>query len=56
VQTTYASGGAQSVELQVTWSITLTVSGIPPITDIEPLVYEASADFGVRSARTVLVD
>jgi hypothetical protein len=56
VQSTYASGGAQSVELQVAWSITLTVRGIPPITDIEPLVYEASADFGVRSARTVLVD
>jgi hypothetical protein len=56
VQSTYASGGAESVGLQVTWSITLTVPGIAPITDIEPLVYEASKGFAVRSARTVLVE
>jgi hypothetical protein len=56
VQSTYADGGAGSVDLQVTWSITLTVPGIPPITDIEPLVYEATESFPVRSARTVLVE
>jgi hypothetical protein len=56
VQSTYASGGAESVGLQVTWSITLTVPGIAPITDIEPLVYEASEGFAVRSARSVLVE
>jgi hypothetical protein len=56
VQSTYADGGAESVALQVTWSIMLTVPGIPPITDIEPLVYEATEGFAVRSARTVLVE
>ena len=56
VQSTYAAGGAQSVALEVTWSITLTVPGIAPITDIEPLVYDASEGFAVRSARTVLVE
>lgn len=56
VQTTYVSGGSGSVGLTVTWSITLTVAGIPPITDIPPLEYSASADFPVRSAGTVLVD
>jgi hypothetical protein len=56
VQSTYADGGAGSVDLQVTWSIALTVPGIPPITDIEPLVYEATESFPVRSARTVLVE
>ncbi len=56
VQSTYADGGAESVELQVTWSITLTVPGIPPITDIEPLVYDATEGFAVRSVRTVLVE
>ncbi len=56
VQSTYSGGGAESVGLQVTWSITLTVPGISPITDIEPLVYEATEGFAVRSARTVLVE
>jgi hypothetical protein len=56
VQSTYASGGAESVGLQVTWRITLTVPGVAPVTDIEPLVYEASEGFAVRSARTVLVE
>ena len=56
VQSTYADGGAESVALQVTWSIMLTVPGIPPITDIEPLVYEATESFPVRNARTVLVE
>jgi hypothetical protein len=56
VQSTYSGGGDESVDLQVTWSITLTVPGIPPITGIEPLVYEASEGFAVRSARTVLVE
>ena len=56
VQSTYSGGGDESVDLQVTWSISLIVPGIPPITDIEPLVYEASEGFAVRSARTVLVE
>jgi hypothetical protein len=56
VQSTFRDDGAESVDLQVTWSITLTVPGIPPITDIEPLVYDATAAFAVRSARTVLVE
>jgi hypothetical protein len=56
VQSTYRDNGAESVDLQVTWSITLTVPGIPPITDIEPLVYDATAAFVVRSARTMLVE
>ena len=56
VQTTFKDGGSGSVALIVVWSITLTVAGIPPITDIPPLEYSGSADFPVRSARTVLVD
>jgi hypothetical protein len=56
VQSTYTDGGSGSVDLQVVWTITLMVDGLAPITDIEPLEYEASATFGVRSARTVLVD
>lgn len=56
VRTTYISSGTQSVSLTATWTIVLTVGGIPPITDIEPLVYEVSASFPVRSAETVLVD
>ncbi|HMG29744.1 MAG TPA: hypothetical protein VK585_06465 [Jiangellaceae bacterium] len=56
VQSTFTGGGSGSVDLQVTWSITLMVDGLAPITDIEPLEYEASAGFGIRSARTVLVD
>jgi hypothetical protein len=56
VQSTYRDGGAEHVDLEVTWSITLTVPGIPPITEIEPLVYDAAEDFAVRSARTVLVE
>ncbi len=56
VQSTFTGGGSGNVDLQVTWSITLMVDGLAPITDIEPLVYEASAGFGIRSARTVLVD
>jgi hypothetical protein len=56
VQSTYADGGSERVDLQVTWSITLTVPGNPPITDIEPLVYDATEGFAVRSARTVLVE
>jgi hypothetical protein len=56
VQNTYGDGGSQNVDLQVTWSITLTVPGVAPITDIEPLVYNATAGFDVRSARTVLVE
>jgi hypothetical protein len=56
VQSTYADGGAESVGLEVTWSITLIVPGIPPISDIEPLVYTATEGFAVRSARTVLVE
>ena len=56
VQSTFTGGGSGSVGLQVVWTITLLVDGLAPITDIEPLEYEASAGFGVRSARTVLVD
>jgi hypothetical protein len=56
VQSTYRDNGTESVDLQVTWSIVLTVPGVPPITDIEPLVYTATEGFLVRSARTVLVD
>ena len=56
VQTTFEDGGSGSVALTVVWSITLTVAGIPPITDIPPLEYSGSADFPVRSARAVLVD
>jgi hypothetical protein len=56
VQTTFEDGGSGSVALTVVWSITLTVAGIPPITDIPPLEYSGSVDFPVRSARTVLVD
>ena len=56
VQSTFTGGGSGSVGLQVVWTITLMVDGLAPITDIEPLEYEASAGFGVRSARTVLVD
>lgn len=56
VQSTFAGSGSGSVDLQVVWIITLTVDGLAPITDIEPLVYEASAAFGIRSARTILVD
>ena len=56
VQTTFGDGGSGSVTLTVVWSITLTVAGIPPITEIPPLEYGGSADFPVRSARTVLVD
>jgi hypothetical protein len=56
VQSTYAENGDGSVDLQVTWAISLAVPGIPPITDIEPLVYGATAGFPVRSARTVLVE
>jgi len=56
VQSTFRAGGAASVDLTVIWSITLTVAGIPPITDIPPLEYDASAGFAIRSARTVLVD
>ncbi|MGH8774270.1 MAG: hypothetical protein ACRDWI_03565 [Jiangellaceae bacterium] len=56
VKSTYTNGGEGSVELIVEWSITLTVDGIPPITDIEPLEYDATAGFAVRSAQTVLVD
>jgi hypothetical protein len=56
VQSTFTGGRSGSVDLQVVWTITLMVDGLAPITDIEPLEYEASAGFGVRSARTVLVD
>ncbi|MBD0293093.1 MAG: hypothetical protein ICV70_05920 [Jiangellaceae bacterium] len=56
VQSTFADGGDASVELVVSWSITLTVPGIPPIDDIEPLEYSATESFTVRSARTVLVE
>lgn len=56
VRATYASSGIERVSLSAAWQIVFTVDGIPPITDIAPLVYEAAADFPVRSARTVLVD
>ncbi|WP_166345548.1 hypothetical protein [Phytoactinopolyspora limicola] len=56
VQAVFGSPGEQRVGLEATWEITLTVEGIPPITDVDPLVYEASESFTVRSARTVLVD
>ncbi|NDL60158.1 hypothetical protein [Phytoactinopolyspora mesophila] len=56
VRAVFTVAGEGRVELTATWTITLTVEGIPPITDIEPLVYEASEGFTVRSARTVLVD
>lgn len=56
VQTAYAQSGTHSVALTVTWEIGLTVPGLPTITDIEPLVYGADAEFPVRSGRTVLVD
>lgn len=56
VRAVYSGSGDEQVVLAATWTITLTVDGIPPITDIEPLVYEASEEFTVRSARTVLVD
>lgn len=56
VRATFTRSGDQSVELTATWSITLTVAGNPPITDIEPLVYEEAESFRVHSARTVLVD
>src|SRR5918994_2598074 len=55
VQSTFLDGGAANVDLTVVWSITLTVASIPPITDIPPLEYNASAGFDVRSARTLLV-
>lgn len=56
VRATYAASGTHSVGLTVTWEIGLTVPGIPVITDIDPLVFEAGAEFPVRSGRTVLVD
>jgi hypothetical protein len=56
VQTVFTAPGDARVGLTATWSITLIVDGIAPITDIEPLVYESAETFTVRSARTVLVD
>ena len=56
VLSTYRNAGEGSVGLEVTWDVVLTVPGNPPVTDIAPLVYTASADFTVRSAGTVLVD
>jgi hypothetical protein len=56
VRGVYTSKGSQSVSLTATWTIVLIVDDIPPITDIEPLVYEASTSFEIRSAETVLVD
>jgi hypothetical protein len=56
VQATFGSTGGGDVSLTATWSVTLTLDGIPPITDIEPLVYEDSADFRVRGAQSFLVD
>ncbi|WP_163816724.1 hypothetical protein [Phytoactinopolyspora alkaliphila] len=56
VRAIYSSAGEQEVGLEATWAVTLTVEGIPPITDIEPLVYEAAETFTVHSAGTVLVD
>lgn len=56
VRATYASSGIERVSVSAAWQIVLTVDGIPPITDIAPLVYEAATDFPVRSARTVIVD
>lgn len=56
IRAIYTSSGTHSVGLAVTWEIGLTVPGLPVITDIEPLVFEAGADFPVRSGRTVLVD
>jgi hypothetical protein len=56
VSTVYSRAGEHEVGLQTTWVVTLTVEGIPPIVDIEPLVYEAAETFTVHSAGTVLVD
>ncbi|WP_129664724.1 hypothetical protein [Phytoactinopolyspora endophytica] len=56
VHAVYARSGQGQVDLTATWEVTLFVEGNPPITDIEPLVYEAAETFTVRSARTVLVD
>lgn len=56
VHAVYARGGNGSVDLAATWSIVLTVDGIPPIEDIEPLVYDATASFAVRNATTIIVD
>ncbi|AYY14937.1 hypothetical protein EF847_21850 [Actinobacteria bacterium YIM 96077] len=56
VRAVYSRSGEAHVDLTATWSITLTVDGIPPITDIEPLIYDARETFTVHSARTVLVD
>lgn len=56
VRAIYGGAGDEQVGMTATWTITLTVDGIPPITDIEPLVYEAAEEFTVRGARTVLVD
>ena len=56
VSSTFSTSGTGSVSLAATWAIVLTVEGIPPIDDIEPLVYETAQSFPVRTARTVLVD
>lgn len=56
VKATYTTAGAASVVLTATWDITLTLEGLPPITDIAPLVYDATERFTIRNARTVLVD
>lgn len=56
VHAVYTRGGDGSVDLAATWSIVLTVDGIPPIEDIEPLVYDATASFAVRNATTIIVD
>jgi hypothetical protein len=56
VRSIFTASGTGQVQLTATWTISLSVEGIPPITDIEPLVYTADASFAVRSAETVLVD
>lgn len=56
VSATYSNAGGGSVTLTATWHLTLSLAGMDPIADIEPLVYEETASFNVRNAKTVLVD
>ena len=52
---TYRALGTPTVRLTVTWRVTFTIPGYPPV-ELADIVREASATTTIRSAGSELVD